>query len=274
MFSMPHPRRFARLMARQGGPVSAGAVRWVVSVCTLTVLAVPAWSQDRALEVEGSTALREVLPPVPDGPPGLSAGPAFAPSSDSRDIRWLLVSQNAQKALWHNLLGARRVRELERARFEMHLNDLHHDREMREDEDYFRDMSESVGRAVGKVMRERLERRLDLDSTLRRSRGGGGGGGGAVQSGYRFSPRVDLGSRNRLGVKMSFREAHESTWRSRLTFQASHDFEEDLYLKLVYNGRRAEAELRFVGDDEDFGQTVIFDYRMGLGRGRIPRASR
>ena len=203
--------------------------------------------------------LVESLPPVPHGPPGNGTGPAFAPSDDSRDLRWLLVSQNAQKALWQGLLGERRVRELERASFEMYLQELHPDREVREDEDYFRDLSETVGRSVGKVLRERLERRLDLDRRLGRERSSGT----SVSQGFRLSPRIDVGSHNRLGAKLRFRDAKNS-WRSRLSFQTSYDFEEDLYLKLVYEGRQAEAELRFIGDDEDFGQTLVMDVRFAF----------
>lgn len=204
-----------------------------------------------------------------------SSGPAFAPNGDRRDLRWMLVSQNAQRAVWQGLLGARRVRELERARFEMDLVNLHHDREIREDEDYFRDLCETVGRSVGKVLRERLERRLNFEGKIDRMRGRSGSASSNASSsgpslGWRYSPRIDVGSSNRLGVKFSFRDADQS-WRSRLTLQLSHDFEEDLYMKAVYNGRRAEAEMRYVADDLEFGETLTFDVRFGLGSLRRSR---
>lgn len=219
-----------------------------------------------------SAGLVDVLPTELQTGLAWSTAPAFSPNGDHRDLRWMLVSQNAQRAVWQGLLGARRVRELERARFEMDLVSLHPDREIREDEDYFRDLCETVGRSVGKVLRERLERRLNFDDAIDRARGRTPSSrpASAPSLGWRFSPRIDVGSRNRLGVKFSFRDGAQS-WRSRMTLQLSHDFEEDLYMKAVYNGRRAEAEVRYVADDLDFGETVTFDVRFGLGSLRRSR---
>lgn len=169
---------------------------------------------------------------------------------DPKDERRLLKAIEIMNRRWEQaptpvaedrvraLVGSGRARDLSAARFMFHLHmDPFLDQEMRPAE-MIEPAEDAVISTFLKLEREALIDALGVERWLERrvSRLAGGGedrdGRASTRGGWLdFSPQVDVGSRNRLGVRVSPAIDGPGPW-SRLSLRVRHDFAAD---SLIYD---------------------------------------
>lgn len=225
----------------------------------------------------GSSSDSERLPSLNTGPPAIALAVAPAPSND---LRLELARNNAQRHTFMNVLGERRWRELDEARFQVQLHSFDFKQALWEDPNKQSRVEDALLDGYVKVMREDLERRLRVDdridayferlwSRVTHTDYSEDTERDALSSerdslGVRVSPRLNLGGNTRLGAKLRFK-ARQGSPLSNLSLRLRHDFDDsDFGFKLGFQDKDRDLYLEYRSNDRYQGELIELNVRLSF----------